>query len=76
VVGLEWSKDPEGNPGGSVATGRVSNVRQVKGDDPQEKGYSGPPGWGMGVGPITPSKVDVKTTSETPWMMEASCKVG
>jgi len=38
VVGLEWSKGPEGNPGGSVATGRVSNVGQVKGDDPVEKG--------------------------------------
>ena len=51
MVGLKWSKDPEGNPGGSVATGRVSNVGQVKGDDPEEKGYSGPSGWGMGVGP-------------------------
>jgi hypothetical protein len=36
VVGLEWSKDPEGNPGGSVATDRVSNVGQVKGDDPED----------------------------------------
>jgi hypothetical protein len=51
VVGLEWSKDLEVNPGSSVATGRVSNVGQDKGDDPEEKGYSGPSGWGMGVGP-------------------------
>jgi len=46
-VGLEWSKGHEGNPGGSVATGRVSNLGQVKGDDPEEKGQSGPSGWGM-----------------------------
>jgi hypothetical protein len=50
-VGFEWSEDPEGNPGSSVENGRVSNVGQVKGDDPKEKGYSDPSGWGMGVGP-------------------------
>ena len=31
----------------AYATGRVSHVRQVKGDDPEEKGYPGPPGWGF-----------------------------
>jgi hypothetical protein len=31
------------------ATGRASHVRQVKGDDPDKKGYPGPPGWGLGV---------------------------
>lgn len=50
-MGFEWSEDPEGNPGSSVENGRVSNVGQVKGDDPKEKGYSDPSGWGMGVGP-------------------------
>jgi len=37
VVGLEWSSDPESYAGGSVATGRVSHVRQVTGDDPHKK---------------------------------------
>jgi hypothetical protein len=36
------------------ATGRVSHARQVKGDDPDEKGYPGPPGWELGVRPTTP----------------------
>jgi hypothetical protein len=31
------------------ANGRASHARQVKGDDPDKKGYSGPPGWGFGV---------------------------
>jgi hypothetical protein len=33
----------------SYATGRTSHARQVKDDDPVKKGYSGPPGWGLGV---------------------------
>jgi len=33
----------------AYATGRVFHARQVKGDDPDEKGYPGPPGWGLGV---------------------------
>jgi hypothetical protein len=49
VVGLVWSNDPESYPGGSDATGMSSLARQVKGDDPDKKGYSGPPGWGLGV---------------------------
>jgi hypothetical protein len=36
------------------ATGRASHARQVKGDDPDKKGYPGPPGWGFGVGLATP----------------------
>jgi hypothetical protein len=33
----------------AYATGRASHARQVKGDDPDKKGYTGPPGWGFGV---------------------------
>jgi len=36
------------------ATGRASHARQVKGDDPDKKGYSGPPGGGLGVSLTTP----------------------
>jgi hypothetical protein len=35
------------------ATSRAFHARQVKGDDPDRKGYPGPPGWGLGVGPTT-----------------------
>jgi hypothetical protein len=38
----------------AYATGRASHARQVKGDDPDKKGYPGPPGWGLGVRLITP----------------------
>jgi hypothetical protein len=31
------------------ATVRTSHARQVKGDDPDKKEYSGPLGWGLGV---------------------------
>jgi hypothetical protein len=34
---------------------RACHARQVKGDDPDKKGYPGPPGWGLGVGLRTPS---------------------
>jgi hypothetical protein len=37
----------------AYATGRASHARQVKGDDPDKKGYPGPPGWGCGVGLTT-----------------------
>ena len=33
VVGLAWSNDPESYAVGSVATGRASHSRQVRGDD-------------------------------------------
>jgi hypothetical protein len=36
------------------ATGRASHARQVMGDDPDKNGYSGPPGWGLGVRLTTP----------------------
>jgi hypothetical protein len=54
VVGLAWSHDPESYAGSSVATGRVSHAGQVKGNDPEEKGYPGPPGWGLGHGADKP----------------------
>jgi hypothetical protein len=38
----------------AYATDRASHARQVKGDDPDKKGYPGPPGWGFGVGLTTP----------------------
>jgi hypothetical protein len=37
----------------TYATGRASHARQVKGDDPDKKGYTGPPGWEFGVGLTT-----------------------
>ena len=40
----------------AYATGRTSHVKQVKGDDPDKKGYPGPPGWGFGVGLTTPPR--------------------
>jgi hypothetical protein len=49
VVELAWSNDPGSYAGGSVATGRVFLTGQVKGDDPDLKGYPGPPGWWLGV---------------------------
>jgi len=38
----------------AYATGWASHARQVKGDDPDIKGYPGPPGWGFGVGLTIP----------------------
>jgi hypothetical protein len=49
VVGRAHSNDPESYAGGSVAAGSVSHAGQVKGDDPDKKGYPGPPGLGLGV---------------------------
>jgi hypothetical protein len=49
VVGIAWSDDPASYVGGSVAVGRVFHVRQVKGDDPDKKGYPGPSVWGVGA---------------------------
>ena len=47
MVGLVWSDDPETYAGGSVASGRASHARHVQGDDADQKGYPGPPGWGL-----------------------------
>jgi hypothetical protein len=44
VVGLAWSYDPENYVGGSEAVGRISHAGQVKGYNPDKKGYLSPPG--------------------------------
>jgi len=48
-VGFACSRDPESYPGGSIATGKVSHAGQVKGEEPDEKGYTGPQGWVLGM---------------------------
>jgi hypothetical protein len=34
LVGHPWSNNLENNASGSIATGKASDARQVKGDDP------------------------------------------
>jgi hypothetical protein len=41
--------DRESYAGGSIATDRASHFRQIKNDDPDKKGYSGLPGWELGM---------------------------
>jgi hypothetical protein len=53
------------------ATGRASHARQVKGDEPDKKGYPDPPGWGFGMGLTTPySKklIVTKVKQRKSWM--------
>jgi hypothetical protein len=45
---------PRAMLGVAYATGRAFHARQVKGDDPDKKGYPRPPGWVFGVGLTTP----------------------
>jgi len=42
--------------GGSVATGRATLGRQVKGEHPDKERYTGPPGWVDGPAPHHPEK--------------------
>jgi len=42
-----WSNDPETYAGDSIANVRPSRARHIEGDDPDKKGYPGPPGWGL-----------------------------
>jgi hypothetical protein len=53
VVGIARSDDSENYAGVIVANGRVSYARQVKGGDPDKKGYRGLPGLGVGRGATT-----------------------
>jgi hypothetical protein len=46
----------------AYATGRASHARQVKGDDPDKKGYPDPPGWGFGMGLTTPHSKKLTVT--------------
>jgi hypothetical protein len=55
----------------AYATDRASHARQVKGDDPDEKGYPGPPDWGFGVGITTPRSKNLllrKSNKGKSWM--------
>jgi hypothetical protein len=54
MVEFAWSYDPESYDSSSIAIGRVSHAGQVKGDDPDKKGYLGPPGCGLGISLTTP----------------------
>jgi hypothetical protein len=52
-------------------TDRASHTRQVKGDDPDKKGYTGPPGWEFGVGLTTPHSKNLllrKKKQRRSWM--------
>jgi hypothetical protein len=61
VVGLVWSYDPK-SYALVCATGKASHARQVKGDDPNKKGYPDPLGWGLGVRlTIPPRKKNIVT---------------
>ena len=46
----------------AYATGRATHARQVKSDDPDKKGYPGPPGWVFGVGLTTPHSKKLTVT--------------
>jgi hypothetical protein len=50
VVGRACSNGLDSYAGGSVATGRASNARPVKGDDLDKKEYPAPPGCVLDVG--------------------------
>ena len=52
--------------GESVATGRASHARNVKGDDPDKKGYPGPPGWGGGHEANNPIPHNISTMKLQP----------
>jgi hypothetical protein len=53
LVGLAWSNDPDSDASSSVATGRTTHAKQVKGYDPDRQRYPGHPGWGVVGGATT-----------------------
>jgi hypothetical protein len=59
-----WSMIPRAMLAVAYATGRASHARQVKGDDPDKKGYPGPPGWRFGAGLTTPHSKKLVTKVE------------
>jgi hypothetical protein len=65
-VRLACSRDPESYADGSIATGKVSHAGQVKGEEPDEKGYAGPPGWGLGISPTITQEKKKKSMSIEP----------
>jgi len=65
MVGLAWSEDPESYASSSIATARISHARQVKADDPDDKGYPVLPGWELGVR-LTTSPRKKSFVSRTP----------
>jgi len=61
----------------AYATGRASHARKVKGDEPDKKGYPGPPGWESGVGLTTPhSKKLIVTKVEQNIVWQAKAHSG
>ena len=70
MVGLAWLNYPESYASGSVATGTAYHAGQVKGDEPDEKGYPVLPGWVLGMKPTTSprKRVYVEKPSKMPRM--------
>ena len=56
-------------PAVALATGRTTLAGQVEGDGPDERGYPGPPGWGLGVRLTTSphKKLIVTKPYNKPW---------
>lgn len=82
---VPWSENPDSYANGKVAVGRVFHGRHAKGNGPDEKGYSSPPGWVLGVlgvSPITSPRKQVyaekpsKMLRMEPRRMEASFESG
>jgi hypothetical protein len=65
VVRLAWSDAPESYAGGSVATGRAYHAAEIESEDPDKKGYPGPPGCGLG------HEADNFTSVKTSYCLEA-----
>ena len=56
-----WPNDPGSYAGGNIATGRVTQAGQVKGDGPHKNRHTGSPCWVFCEGPATlPHKINCK----------------